>query len=720
MKYALDPRLLPPGGVPVQCTRCSHVFIAGTPEPAPRPAAKPAPKPAPARPPSAMNSTLLYGANNTSPDAGGAPIPTGTQVFGVAPQTSQVPSIAPVAAPKAPPAPARPSAVALKTQTFGAVPQPTPAVAKAAPPAAGRPPVGAAPAPQRAGKPPAGAAPAPQTTQVFGAVPQPAGKPPAGAAPAPQTTQVFGAVPQPAPAPKPQGRAPVAGPPPSAAGPRPAPQAAKPAGTPPQPMAAAKPPVMTDVPWGPEPTAASPFTVSASPLMGLPRAALRTEPPDEPLAQALSQPPGLLPRHAAADRPPPEPEPLLSEPSIGVATTTPIELPDEILNQLNRPLSELMAEEEPPSQEPPSRAPPFQDAPTPALSKPLELPPELIENAGRPARDDTQDKLKAKRLKRRALLIGGGVLAIGLTAVLSSPSWRAKPDVLSPAAQEAREKAVALLRRDDATSQEEALTQLKILSAEHPQNVELLAEMGIALALHMDDIQVRVKTFQAMEKRLRARINRLTTTQTPADWRSRVNTMNEELAVIQRRVVPLDERSKILSKDAVQALKKLDSIPREEPPRDALARLRARALMNGAMGGVDAPALAVKLAQAEQRDGSALAMAEFALHETPPSRTQVQQASSAMERMMESNGTYLRPYVLGARLALLREQPAAAQGLLETVITLNPKHELAQQLLDYARVLEEPDPEPLPEPLPQPKRQLPPGAPDVPEGSSGP
>ncbi|ATB33238.1 hypothetical protein MEBOL_006727 [Melittangium boletus DSM 14713] len=712
MKYALDPRLLPPGGVPVQCTRCSHVFIAGTPEPAPRPAAKPAPKPAPARPPSAVNSTLLYGANNSNhpnPDTGGAPIPTGTQVFGMAPQTPQVPSIAPVAAPKAPPAAARPSAVALKTQTFGAVPQPTPAVAKAAPPAAGRPPAGAAPPPT--GKPPMGAPP-----------PQTAGKPPVGAPP-PQTTQVFGAVPPPAPAPKPQGRVPpVAGTSPSVPGARPTP--ARPSGTPPQPMAAAKPPVKTeDVPWGPEPVGTSPFTVTASPLMGLPQGALRTEPLDEPSAQVFSQPPGLLPRHAAPERIPPEPEPLLPEPSIGVAATTPIELPDEILNQLNRPLSELMAEEEPLPREPLPREPPLQGGPTPALSKPLELPPELIENAGKPARDDTQDKLKAKRLKRRALLIGGGVLVIGLTAVLSSPSFRAKSDVLPPATQEAREKAVALLRRDDATSQEEALTQLKILSAEHPQNVELLAEVGIALALHLDDTQVRVKTFQAMEKRLRARINRLTVSQTPADWRSRVNTMNEELAVIQQRVVPLDERSKDLSKDAVQAIKKLDSIPREESPRDALARLRARALMNGALGGMDAPALAVKLAQAELRDWSALAMAEFALHETPPSRTQLQNAVSAMERMMESNRTYLRPYVLGARLALMRDQPAAAQALLETVITLNPKHELAQQLLDYARVLEEPEPEPLP----QPKRQLPPGAPDtgnapaapVPEGTSG-
>ncbi|WNG57341.1 hypothetical protein F0U59_23135 [Archangium gephyra] len=127
MQYALDPRLLPPGGVPVQCTRCSHVFIA-TP---PASAAAPAPQatqafgavqqPRPATQPN-LNATLIYG------DKGGTPPTSSTQVFGAVPQ---VPPMVPAAKP-APAAGMPPSA--MTTQVFGAVPQ-VPPMAPAAKPA---------------------------------------------------------------------------------------------------------------------------------------------------------------------------------------------------------------------------------------------------------------------------------------------------------------------------------------------------------------------------------------------------------------------------------------------------------------------------------------------------------------------------------------------------------------------------------------------------------
>ena len=97
MQYALDPRLLPPGGVPVQCTRCSHVFIAAPPEQAtppqttqvfgsPVPQAAPAQtasRPAAAQPNPNLGSTLAYGANKAAPQQ---PSAQTTQVFGALPQ----------------------------------------------------------------------------------------------------------------------------------------------------------------------------------------------------------------------------------------------------------------------------------------------------------------------------------------------------------------------------------------------------------------------------------------------------------------------------------------------------------------------------------------------------------------------------------------------------------------------------------------------------------
>ncbi|HYO73637.1 MAG TPA: zinc-ribbon domain-containing protein, partial [Archangium sp.] len=166
MQYALDPRLLPPGGVPVQCTRCSHVFIATPPAPASAPAPQTTQvfgavqQKGPATQPN-LNSTLLYGDKK----GGTPPSAMTTQAFGAVPQ------VAPMA-PVAKPAPATGTAPsAMTTQVFGAVPQVAPMapVAKPAPAAAKPPPAAAKPPP--AAKPPAGTVPPIATgTQVFGAV----------------------------------------------------------------------------------------------------------------------------------------------------------------------------------------------------------------------------------------------------------------------------------------------------------------------------------------------------------------------------------------------------------------------------------------------------------------------------------------------------------------------------------------------------------------------
>ncbi|EPX56025.1 hypothetical protein D187_007367 [Cystobacter fuscus DSM 2262] len=664
MKYALDPRLLPPGGVPVQCTRCGHVFIAGASAPAPTPAPK-VPG-VPVRAPNPLSSTLLYGTNAGGSDA---PAPTTTQTFGAVPSVPQVPQVAPVT-PRAPPgAPAAPSIQ--KTQTFGAVPQVPPATRPAAP--AARPAAPTRPAPAAA-RPPvpspsAQAAPAPHTTQVFGSVPPPTGKPPAAAAT-------------------------PSAPPPGSAAPRPT----------------SARPVTVSLPVSPQ---AAPATREEDPFAALEAVGPAAFSPfdDAPSGPPISQPPGMTPRAGAPERPSPEPAPTPAppppaasdapppyghEPRIGVAATTPIELPDEILVQLDRPLSELMGEEAPAEQAPPAAGP------APALNKPLELPPELMDAPNLSARDQGRGKRPAKGGKGRGLLIAAGVLVLALTAFLTSRAWLSKSDVLPHAVQAARDEAVAKFRRDDAASKEEALAELKSLSDRHPQSVELLAEVGIALALHLDDTQVRLTTLLAKEKQLSELIDRLVSTQTPIDWQSRANARKEELATLQRQRFSLEGRSKALAEEAVQVLKNLELESAKEPREVALVRLRARALMSATLGVGNTPALAVKLAQTEQFEWSSLVMAEYVLHRASASPAELREAAAGMESLRVRNSTYLRAYVLGARIALLRHEPAAARTLLNTVITLNPKHELAQQLHAYIEDVERQESEPPPSVKPPP------------------
>jgi outer membrane murein-binding lipoprotein Lpp len=521
-----------------------------------------------------------------------------------------------------------------------------------------------------------------QTTQVFGGGPVPAVAPleplpkPAnplnttllfgsgnkgGAAPSASTTQAFGAVPRVPPV------APVTHPS--------AKPAAHPAAHKPQPAQAGSPPstMKTQV-----------FGAVPKPAAHPPQAGGAPAPMTTQAFGAVPQPP-----------------------RVGVAAATPIELPDEMpaprprsgaigpaqlasLEEPPRPrsgsfgptqLADIMAEES--SAEGPSPSPGPSVA---ALSKPLELPPELLEE--RVTNDHARGRggRSEKGLGGRALLIAAGVLVLALTAFLTSPAWLGKSNAVPHEAVVARDSALAVLRRDDTASKVEALSRLKALVDAHPASIELLAEWSTALAMHLDDTRVEGGTLKAKVARLKEQISALSEAQSPADWSSRVNAMREEVAAAEQELTPLEERGEGLSREAVRVLKRLAAAPEEEEKEAAVARLRARALLSAVLGASESLTQAVQLAQAGQRDWSELVVAEYVLNGTA-APAQAVESAAAMARLREANSSFLRTYVLGARIAVLRGELDAAQALLEAVITLNPKHELAQKLQAHAREL---------------------------------
>ncbi|HET9450509.1 MAG TPA: zinc-ribbon domain-containing protein [Aggregicoccus sp.] len=218
MQYVLDERLLPPGGAPVQCTRCSHVFTAvpgGTQRPPTQ--AFGAVTPAEGSSAAGRASTQVFGTGRPQ----GAPARTSTQVFGAgaaAPAERRAPSEARSTQVFGSPAPrastqvfgsspgAEPPPPRASTQVFGSTPgtQPPRASAQvfgsgepgAQPPRASTQVFGSGPAAEPGAQPPRA------STQMFGSTPA-SGTP----APAPRaSTQVFGSVAAPAP-----GQAPGAG-----------------------------------------------------------------------------------------------------------------------------------------------------------------------------------------------------------------------------------------------------------------------------------------------------------------------------------------------------------------------------------------------------------------------------------------------------------------------------------------------------------------------------
>jgi predicted Zn finger-like uncharacterized protein len=207
--YVLDERLIPAAGAPVQCTRCSHVFIA-------RPGAGAVENPTPAPAVPQPTQTMQFG---TPPLPQAAPTHQ-TMMFGAAPVTS-----------------AAPQTMMFGTQNANANPPPA-AAPPAAPAAAPRPnstmmfgALGSAPAANQGPVPTPAAAARPNQTMMFGAGGTPAA--PAAAAPKPNQTMMFGAAGSPG-APTPPAAAPQRGNAtmifggPGAPGGPPAPAAAKP------------------------------------------------------------------------------------------------------------------------------------------------------------------------------------------------------------------------------------------------------------------------------------------------------------------------------------------------------------------------------------------------------------------------------------------------------------------------------------------------------------
>lgn len=85
MQYDLDPRLLPPSGVSVQCTRCRFVFTA-TASAVPEQPPAPGPVPAPMTGAPKQNTTFIFGKTRPEPaPAASSPGVTQTAKYGVGP-----------------------------------------------------------------------------------------------------------------------------------------------------------------------------------------------------------------------------------------------------------------------------------------------------------------------------------------------------------------------------------------------------------------------------------------------------------------------------------------------------------------------------------------------------------------------------------------------------------------------------------------------------------
>ena len=80
-----------------------------------------------------------------------------------------------------------------------------------------------------------------------------------------------------------------------------------------------------------------------------------------------------------------------------------------------------------------------------------------------------------------------------------------------------------------------------------------------------------------------------------------------------------------------------------------------------------------------------MAYAEYVLSAKNAPPDSLEKAVREMSDLMAHDSTFIRPYVLAGRLLLALRQKDAALAKLDAAVALNPKHALAQALIDQER-----------------------------------
>jgi len=698
----LKPRVSPDGAQQAQgagAVKSTQTFGAAAADAAPAPspfasAPSPAQAPAPARgksgpkpaqigaaapEPVVREPTQMFGAVAPPPPAQSGPR---TQMFGGG---SVPPAPAPATPPKptqmfgagsVPPAPATPPK---PTQMFGAVG--APGAPAASPPPADRAPTQLWTNPN----PPSGSAPStsPKPAPVFagGSLPPAAAAVPVPAAqpkPAPQT-QMFGSGQMDIVPPTPNSTTQLYGIVPGTPAPFPVPAAPSP-----QAPAPALPKILSSTPAPMPDESFADTVIRVRNRQPDPSSAARTQmfgAPDEgDLERAWHERSREKSRFGLPDTTQPDAGPVQVRPDPTTIPERPIE---PAVTPLESPFVDSISQDTPVA----TRLPTPSDTPNSAR---LELPPETPELIPEPRTEESgagvdEVVLLKQQMQRRAKIAAITVGALLLVVVGGiAGRWIMRKNVVSADAIARLESARLLLRRDDGASRDRAISELSALINVYPDWVPAQADLVVALSLQLDDARIQVRRLTQESDELIRRINQLNDDKTPSDWQNRVTAMQARLNEIAGTVSPLNEKSGIIDTQLNDRFQSLQCV-QPNGVEDQRVLVRAQAVYSGVKGSDTAIALAERYRNMGGTDGwAAVALAELALNARVSPEAMVT-AHAEMDELAAKDSTFLRSYVLSARLSLAQKHSESAVAGLEAVLALNPAHEVARQLLDWAR-----------------------------------
>ncbi|RKH73274.1 tetratricopeptide repeat protein [Corallococcus interemptor] len=321
------------------------------------------------------------------------------------------------------------------------------------------------------------------------------------------------------------------------------------------------------------------------------------------------------------------------------------------------------------------------DRPIPPRRPSGDLPPELLGASSRPAPMVIEDGARRASTLSRVLLVLAVLAGIVLAGYLAYPAFRDRNSAMPVEAVSKKEAAVRSLRLDDAASRELAIQSLKALATAHPKYAEVQAELAVAHALQLSDLHAEFDRLRIQADALKRQADDVTAAKASPQWMGEARALRLEMSALEREMQPLRTDIAARRKEFDALVETLRAAPDVEPAATVASRLKAQALHASVTGASNALALAERLRQVEPTPAwSVLARAEYALSSGSPAAT-LKAVSEELGALRSQDRLLLRAYVLGARLAIRQGDPDTARTLLDEVVALNPKHDLAKRML---------------------------------------
>jgi hypothetical protein len=232
---------------------------------------------------------------------------------------------------------------------------------------------------------------------------------------------------------------------------------------------------------------------------------------------------------------------------------------------------------------------------------------------------------------------------------------------------------------------------LNDLTARYPDYIEGHAALVTALSLQLDDVQQRVKRIEQLVEKHNSRIARYNKEKAPSNWEILAQTLSSQVQDLINTHKPLAEEGQQIDSRARAAYKGLElAVTRVgDPTKPArLAALRAQALFHGVSGGEEALKLTSRYeqsAEGQPPDGWIdLAIPEYAANSRVSDELK-KQARAKLEDLHKRDATFLRTYVLQARLALSDKDIEGATAALDQVLSMQKDHDVAVELREWIR-----------------------------------